>query len=83
MTVVEGLGVLVWNMSRLLPDEQVTDVQDTGPEVVDLDETESETVSSVLSADTARSLVIHANRADFERPSTVPHQFSPRLLRVT
>lgn len=53
-------------MGRLFPDEQAPDVQETGPEVVGLDETESDAVFSVLSAGTARSLLT----ALYESPST-------------
>lgn len=53
-------------MSRLLPEEQVTDAQETGPEVVGLDETDSGVVFSVLSAGTARALLA----ALYESPAT-------------
>lgn len=53
-------------MSRLLPNETPTDVEDAGPEVVGLDETDSGAVFSVLSSGTARSLLA----ALYETPAT-------------
>lgn len=53
-------------MSGLLPKERQTDAQDTDPEVVGLDETNSGAVFSVLSSETARSLLA----ALYETPAT-------------
>lgn len=53
-------------MSGLLPEETTTDTRDVDPEVVGLEETETDTIFSVLSSKTARSILA----ALYESPAT-------------